>query len=141
MTRNRIDSHPARPMGVTDEQMDQAATVLAEVAAAYAKTAPEDLVDEITVVARIGASAYVQAGRSCHGGSAAVSRLAQHLAPVVPTGATAAEYARLLLDAARAAGWSEDDNEPVIPKIPGPRTGEPRRVPAPRRRRPKAVAP
>ncbi|MEU0950470.1 hypothetical protein ABZ379_48805 [Streptomyces canus] len=135
---------------VTGEHRSKAATVLAQVATALANEAPTEPVDALKFTVLVGARAYDQAGRSCHGGGQNVSRMA--LTAVAertglergeaPAGVTREEFAVTVAQAARALGydWSGiqgawDGNERAIPRlpVPGPRkSNESGRVPAPR---------
>ncbi|WP_030236910.1 hypothetical protein [Streptomyces sp. NRRL S-350] len=63
-----------------------------------------------------------------------LAQIALRLLPEITGGITRGEYALVLLKAARAAGyeWTEADNEPVIPSIPGfphPRKEQPAKGP------------
>jgi hypothetical protein len=136
---------------VTGEHRSKAATVLAQVATALACEDPTDSVDALEFTVLVGARAYDQAGRSCHGGGQNVSRMALTAVAertglergAAPAGVTREEFAATVAEAARALGydWSGiqaawgDGNEPAIPRhnIPGPRrSDESGRVPAPR---------
>ncbi|WP_030672324.1 hypothetical protein [Streptomyces sp. NRRL B-1347] len=132
----RTDLRPAESRGVTDEQTNAAGWVLASVAYTYRTERPEAEVDELSLVTAIGARAYEYAGRSYHGGTSRIARLAHDAAPAVYTGVTRGVFAGELGEAARRFGFEWDDaNEPAIPKLPVPgprRTGESGRVPAPR---------
>ncbi|MER7835307.1 hypothetical protein ABTY98_05190 [Streptomyces sp. NPDC096040] len=137
---------------VTGEHRSKAAEVLAEVARMLATKDTEDRLSSMGFAVLVGARAYDQAGRSCHGGGQNVSRMALRAVAEltglergdVPTGTTRQEFAVTVAQAARALGydwsgvqaaWSDDANERAIPRhpVPGPRkSDESGRVPAPR---------
>ncbi|MEV5007288.1 hypothetical protein [Streptomyces sp. NPDC055692] len=122
-------------LDVTDEHKNQAAAVLARLAKRYAEDAPGALVDDFTFTMRVGAEAYDETGRGLAGAHKVVAAVVRQHAPSVE-GTACGLFAAGLLEAARAMGWSEDSNEPAIPKhpVPGPRkTEESGTVPAPRR--------
>ncbi|WP_405759501.1 hypothetical protein OG234_13460 [Streptomyces sp. NBC_01420] len=121
------------PGGVTDEHKNKAAAVLARLARRYAEEDPGAPVDDFAFVMRAGAEAYDVTGRSLAGAHRIVAALVRQVAPATGTGCGA--FAAGLYDGARAYGWSDDDNQPVIPRhnIPAPRPSEESgRVPAPR---------
>lgn len=127
-----------RPLGlaqdVTDEHQNQAAAVLARLAKRYAEENPAAAVDDLVFVVRTGAAAYDETGRSLAGAHKDVAAIVRQHAARVDSSACG-PFAAGLLDAARALGWSDDDNEPAIPRhdVPGPRkSDESRSVPAPR---------
>ncbi|MFF1467998.1 hypothetical protein [Streptomyces mirabilis] len=121
-------------LDVTDEHKSQAAAVLARLARRYAEEAPGAPVDDFAFTVRVGAQAYDETGRSLAGAHKIVAALVREHAPS-REGAACGPFAAGLLDGARALGWSDADNEPVIPRhpVPGPReSDESGRVPAPR---------
>ncbi|MFJ3249136.1 hypothetical protein [Streptomyces sp. NPDC086782] len=131
---HRSDLIPGSAQGVTDEHKNQAAAVLARLAKRYAEEQPGVLVDGFAFTVRVGAEAYDETGRSLNGAHKVVAAVVRRYAPSVE-GAACGRFAAGLLDAARALGWSDDDNEPAIPRhpVPGPRrTDESGRVPVPR---------
>ncbi|MFE7933377.1 hypothetical protein ACFU6S_32590 [Streptomyces sp. NPDC057456] len=120
---------------VTDEHKTQAGQALAAVAARYAADEQGAPVDELGFVTRIGAAAYEVTGRTLAGAHKVVAALAREAVPRTE-GLSRSELADTLHVAARRMGWSEDDNEPAIPKypVPGPRESEESgTIPAPRR--------
>ncbi|MFF4900506.1 hypothetical protein [Streptomyces sp. NPDC001068] len=145
-----------RPLGmardVTGEHASKAALVLAETARTLATENPQGLVASLEFTVLVGARAYDQVGRSCHGGGSNVSRMALTAVAErtglgrgdVPDGATREVFAVEVAQAARALGydwtgiqaeWGEDADERAIPRLPVPgprRTEESGRIPAPR---------
>jgi hypothetical protein len=118
--------------GVAAEHKIQAAGVLAHLAGRYAEEEPDARVDDLTFVMRVGAAAYDAAGRSLAGRHRVVAAVVREQAPSA-LDAQCGPFAVALLEAARALGWSDEDNEPVIPRVPGPRRSEESgRVPGPR---------
>lgn len=118
--------------GQTVEHAENAvADVLRAVADHFTEVRPTEPMDPQVLVVTIGAEAYKACGRSIGGRSAELARAAQAAAPEVVDGITRGEYALRARQAANAGGyeWTEDDNKPVIPTIPGQRR-EPAR-PAP----------
>ncbi|WP_411092262.1 hypothetical protein [Streptomyces sp. 049-1] len=131
---HRSDLIQGPALDVTDEHKSQVAVVLARLAERYAEEEPGALVDDFAFTMRVGAEAYDATGRSLAGAHRIVATLVRREAPSVD-GAACGPFASGLLDAARAQGWSDDDNQPAIPRhpVPGPRrTDESGRVPAPR---------
>ncbi|MFD9903884.1 hypothetical protein [Streptomyces sp. NPDC059063] len=132
----RTDLRPEVSQGVTDEHKSAAGWVLASVAYLYRTEQPDAPVDILGYPVAIGAKAYEATGRSCHGGTGTIARLARDAAPAPRDGISRGAYALELADAARRLGFEWDDaNEPAIPRLPVPgprRTGESGRVPAPR---------
>lgn len=100
-----------------------AAAVLLAVADRFTQVRPTEPTDPQELLVTIGAEAYELCGRSLGGQTAELARAAQAAAPEVVDGITRGEYA---LRARKAAvedsyEWTEDDNKPVIPTIPGQR--------------------
>lgn len=145
------DRSPGMARDVTGDHTSKAALVLAEVAKALVTDNPQDPADSFKFMILVGVRAYDQAGRSCHGGGQNVSRRA--LAAVadltgLPRGeapaGTREEFAVTVAQAAQALGydwsgtqfpWSQDADEPAIPRhpVPGPRrSDESATIPAPR---------
>ncbi|MEV6738649.1 hypothetical protein AB0N14_17640 [Streptomyces sp. NPDC051104] len=108
---------------VSGEHESKAAEVLAKVAGALATDEPDKAIDGIDFAVLVGAKAYEQAGRSCHGGGVNVSRMALRTVGEVPAGVTRVEFAVTVAQAAQRLGydWAADDNRRVIPTIPAPR--------------------
>ncbi|MDI9836243.1 hypothetical protein [Streptomyces sp. KAU_LT] len=128
------DRRPGVVLDVTDEHKTQAAAVLARLAQRYAGEGPGRLVDDFAFTMRVSAEAYDETGRSLGGAHKVVAALVRRHAPSLQ-GAACGSFASGLLDAARALGWSDEDNQPAIPRhpVPGPRrSDESGRVPAPR---------
>ncbi|MEZ7005027.1 hypothetical protein [Streptomyces sp. AD55] len=136
---------PGLARDVTGEHASKAGRVLAAVARTLATENPQGPVDAMTFAVLVGSRAYDQAGRSCHGGGQNVSRLALRAVAEriglergdVPAGATREEFAVEVAQAARTLGydWSDEDNQPAIPRhpVPGPRrSDESGRIPGPR---------
>lgn len=139
-----MENSTDRPLGlardVTGEHASKAGQVLARVAKILREGPAEEAVDPKRFVVAVGVQAYDQAGRTCHGGGQSVSRLALYAVGEVAEGTKRGELAERAAEAATALGydWSDDDNEPAIPRhpVPGPRkTEESPRVPLPRRAR------
>lgn len=131
---HRSDLVQGPALDVTDEHKSQAAAVLARLAERFAEYQPGALVDDFRFAVRVGAEAYNETGRRLAGAHKVVAALVREHAPSTE-GATCGRFAAGLLAAARALGWSDDDNAPAIPRhdIPGPRrSDESGRVPAPR---------
>ncbi|MFD5570405.1 hypothetical protein [Streptomyces cadmiisoli] len=131
---HRSDLNQGPALDVTDEHKTQAAAVLARLAGRYAEDEPGALVDDFAFTVRVGAEAYDETGRSLSGAHRIVAAVVRQEAPSVD-GATCASFAAGLLVAARALGWSDNDDQPVIPHhdVPGPRrSDESGHVPAPR---------
>lgn len=114
------DRGPGMPEGITGEHMSKAVRVLAELAGRYAEGDPGAPVDWMEWLARVGAVAFEVAGPSEAGAARLIASVVRDFGPN-PDGATRGEFAVGLLEVARAAGWSEEDNEPVIPRFPHPR--------------------
>jgi len=99
--------------------------VLAALSFKYRAERPSEELDELAFPVGVGAKAYELMGRSSRGGAPLVARLALTAAPVFVPGVTRGEFAAELRRAALGCGfeWSDDDNEPVIPRlpVPGPR--------------------
>jgi hypothetical protein len=119
-------------MNCTDlitRQAEGAGRVLARVATHFQRTSPTLVLEPVSLTACVAAEAWGIA--ATEGVAEALGRAAFTAAPEVREGITRGEYALLLLQAARALGyeWTEGDNEPVIPKIPGQRAVLP--APAP----------
>jgi hypothetical protein len=124
---NLTDLFPAR----ADEHAEStAADVLGAVADHFTEVRPTEPMDPQELLVTIGAEAYNACGRSLGGRSAELARAAQAAAPAVVDGITRGEYALQLRKAASAGGyeWTEDDNRPVIPTIPGQRRESARSV-------------
>lgn len=129
-------------LDVTGEHQTQAAGALARLAARYAEEPSGLPVDELGFTVRVGAEAYDVTGRRLAGSHKIVAALVREHAPDMQ-GTTCGTFAASLLEAARALGWSDDANEPAIPRlpVPGPRESqESGRVPAPRREQKAEVA-
>ncbi|WP_432001575.1 hypothetical protein [Streptomyces sioyaensis] len=95
--------------------------VLAAMADHFTQNDPTVALTEDSFLVCVGLKAYDLTGRSLNGIGPALSRAALSMAPVRPAGITRGEYALLLRKAAVACGWSNEDNEPAIPRIPCPR--------------------
>ena len=108
---------------VAEDPKVTAGRVLAAVADHLTDRDPTFVMDRCMRLVCIGAEAYKLADRSMFGDAPAMSRAALAEAPEVPEGITRGEYALLLRRAAKSCGyeWSGEDNEPVIPTVPGPR--------------------
>ncbi|MGX1301396.1 hypothetical protein RKD35_002884 [Streptomyces albogriseolus] len=131
---HRSDLLQGPALDVTDEHKTQAAAVLARLADRYAEEEPGRLVDDFAFTMRVGAEAYDETGRSLAGAHKVVASLVREHAPSLE-GVACGPFAAGLRAAARALGWSDEDNQPAIPRhpVPGPRrTDESGRVPAPR---------
>ncbi|WNI20358.1 hypothetical protein [Actinacidiphila sp. ITFR-21] len=113
---------------VNREDVDR---VLLAVADHFTNVHPTEVLDPGALVVTIGAEAYNASGRSLNGGTGELSRAALAAAPEVTDDITRGEYALRLRRTLTTAGveWSEDDNQRVIPSIPGPR---PAPTPGPR---------
>jgi len=136
--QNSTDRSPGLAQDVTGEHASKAALVLAEVAKTLRKGAGDEPVDPATFLVLVGVRAYDLGGLSCHGGGQNISRRALRAVGELPQGITRRALAERVTQAATELGydWSQDDNQPVIPKhpVPGPRESqESGRVPAPRR--------
>jgi hypothetical protein len=107
----------------------EVAQVLAAMATHFTGNRPDALLTKDALTVCAGAEVYNATGRSVlRGGSALVTAVTAVL-PLPEPGTTRARYAARLLMDARAYGWSDDDNEPVIPRFPHAR---PAPAPAPR---------
>lgn len=117
---NLTDLFPGRTV---EHAENAAADVLRAVADHFTEVRPTEPMDPQVLVVTIGAEAYKACGRSIGGRSAELARAAQAAAPEVVDGITRGEYALRARQAANAGGyeWTEDDNKPVIPTIPGQR--------------------
>lgn len=113
---------------VNREDVDR---VLLAVADHFTNVNPTEVLDPGALVVTIGAEAYNASGRSLGGRTAELSRAALDAAPEATDGITRGEYALRLrrLPAPTGSEWTEDDNQRVIPLIPGPR---PAPAPGPR---------
>jgi hypothetical protein len=109
---HRSDPAQGNARGVTDEQLSQAAQVLALVAKRYEAEDPSRPVDEFEFLMRVGTDAYTVTGRSSAGGHRAVAALVRERAPQL-AGATRGWLATSLLAAARRMGWEDEDAPPV----------------------------
>jgi hypothetical protein len=105
------------------EPENDVSCILLAVADHFTKVRSTETLTPDTLAVTIGAEAYNAGGRSIGGRSAELARGAHAAAPDVAGGITRGEYAlRLRLQfAAPRHEWSDDDNQPVIPTIPGPR--------------------
>ncbi|MER6982339.1 hypothetical protein [Streptomyces carpinensis] len=113
------DACPGVMRDVTDEQKCKAVGVLVELAGRYAEGDPDASVDWMEWLARVGAVSFEAAGHG-QAESRVIATVVRELAPN-PENAQRGKFAAGLLEAARAAGWSDDENEPVIPRFPHPR--------------------
>lgn len=105
----------------TEDAVKMTGRVLAAAAHHFTQKDPTHALTEDSLLVCVGMKAYDLTGRSLSGIGPALSRAALSMAPGRPAGITRGEYALLLRKAAAACGWSSEDNEPAIPRIPGQR--------------------
>lgn len=101
--------------------------VLLAVAEHFTQILPTEVLDAEMLLVIISAKAYDACGRSVGRWSVELSRAAQAAAPQMAVGITRGEYALGLRREFASAGheWTDDDNRPVIPRIPPPRREQP----------------
>ncbi|MFC8463387.1 hypothetical protein [Streptomyces sp. NPDC057250] len=108
------------------------AAVLMAVAFHYRTVDPDYVLEDYSLPVCVSVESFVLAERGLVDDSLGLARAVMAVAPEPLEGITRGEYVlhirKTVLDAGHA--WSDDDNAPVIPSIPRPRT-EP--VPAPAR--------
>jgi hypothetical protein len=121
-------ARPAAPGGT--DSVDRAAIgkVLGRMAGHFTDRRPNDLLTPVALGAGVAGEVFNARGRTHRGSGAALSAAVTAALPLADFTGTRAEYADLLREAARAYGWSEDDNKRAIPTVPGPRT-EPETAP------------
>ena len=93
--------------------------VLLAVADHFTDTNPTDALEPSSLLTCVGVEAYKAANRRS-AAAPALSKAALDTLPEVADGITRGEYALHLRRATHE--WTGDDNEPVIPTIPRPRT-------------------
>lgn len=115
------------PTGALSEET---ALILVAVADHFTEVDPAADLEQHSLLISFGAEAYRltdgKPGRNADGMAAAAFSAAPQFAPPVTRGEYALIVRRVLTDA--GVSWTEDDNERVIPRIPGPR---PAPTPAP----------
>jgi hypothetical protein len=104
---------------------------LADVAGHLAACRPDDLLTTDAMPVCVSAAVY----NDCERGTStrtlrARIQAALQAAPEPEPRTTRGRYADVLRKTAAEHGWTEEDNKPAIPRIPGPRREEP--APAPR---------
>lgn len=103
--------------------------VLALMAGHLTRVRPAALLTPVALGACVAGEVYNARGRTSLGSGAALSEAVTAALPLADFTVSRSTYAVRLLEAARAHGWSEDDNQRAIPTVPGPR---PAPAPAPR---------
>lgn len=111
----------------------ETALILAAVAQHFTEVNPTADLGQHSLLVSFGAEAYRftdgKPGRNADGMAAAAYSAAPRFSPPVTRGEYALILRRVLTDA--GVEWTEDDNQPAIPRVPGPRT-EPVPGPLPR---------
>ncbi|MFC8332779.1 hypothetical protein [Streptomyces olivaceus] len=87
----------------------------------FAAARPHAYLTPVALGAAVANEVYNAGGRTSRGNGAALSAAVTAALPAADFTNTRSGYAVLLREAATAYGWSDDDNERVIPTIPGPR--------------------
>ncbi|WP_225846939.1 hypothetical protein [Streptomyces sp. HPF1205] len=102
---------------------DDVVRILLAVADHFAEVRPTEALDTESLVVVISAETYDACGRSIDGRSTSLALAAHAAAPEMTEEMTRGEYALRLRRQFTASGhdWTDDDNQPVIPIIPGPR--------------------
>ncbi|WP_433341660.1 hypothetical protein [Streptomyces sp. CA-253872] len=103
--------------------------VLAAIATHFADTHPGRPLTRVALVGAVASESYLARNRSTSGGGGAeFSRAVQDALPPADYALTRGQYAALVRERVASYEWTEDDNKPVIPRIPGmrpaPDTGE-----------------
>ncbi|MEV5677285.1 hypothetical protein [Streptomyces sp. NPDC052179] len=98
--------------------------VLVAVAEHFRSVRPTDALECTDLLVCVGAEAYNFAGRRLDGSSARLAEAALAAMPHMFGGITRGEAVFHIRAAAVAAGhdWPDGDNDPAIPRIPGPRS-------------------
>lgn len=124
------------PGGAVSVPRTAVGEVLALMAGHLLRVRPAALLTPVALGACVAGEVFNARGRSSRGSGAALSAAVTAALPLADFTAPRRAYAVLLREAAVAHGWTEGDNDPVIPRhpVPGPRESEESgRVPAPRR--------
>ncbi|MEV5048240.1 hypothetical protein AB0N20_27485 [Streptomyces griseoincarnatus] len=82
---------------------------------------PDDLLTPVALGASVAGEVHNVRGGGSLGEGADLCEAVRVALPVADFTLSRAGYAVLLVEAAVARGWSEEDNERVIPVVPGPR--------------------
>lgn len=137
MAQKSTDLQSDALQGVADDLKLGAGWVLAALSYKYRTERPAEELDELAFPVGAGAKAYELMGRSSQGGSPLVARCALTAAPLFVPGVTRGGFSVVLAVAARSLGFEwDDDDEPMIPRLPVPgprRSPEKGTVPCPRR--------
>ncbi|MFI0827226.1 hypothetical protein ACH4Q7_22535 [Streptomyces roseolus] len=117
MTTQVTDLNPARE-GVAPRD------VLVAVADHLTQTDPAAELDQLALIVCLGAETAALLGGEYDREARVLAAEAAELFPEIEAGQTRGEYALILRREAKNAGdgWGEDDNAPVIPRLPRPRT-------------------
>lgn len=116
---------PAAPHGA--ESIDRAAVgeVLALMASHFTTHRPGDHLTPVALGAAVAGEVYNAGGRTSLGSGAVLSAAVTAALPAADFTLTRDQYAVRLRQEATAHGWSDEDNEPVVPRFPGPRKASP----------------
>ncbi|WP_019548582.1 hypothetical protein [Streptomyces sulphureus] len=119
------DLKPAeRASADSPDFVETVARVLVNVAEHFTTTRPTEPLDQNALLVSIGAESYKVCGRSIGSQAAHISRATLSVAPAVEQAITRGEYAlrlRKTVGLPPEIAQASDDNERVIPRIPGPR--------------------
>ncbi len=109
------------PGGADSVSPAEVGEVLARMAGHFTTFRPDALLTPTGLAACVAGEVYIAGGRTVDAEGSPLA-LAVHAAlPSADFTLSRAGYAVLLVEAAVARGWSEEDNERVIPTVPGPR--------------------
>lgn len=124
------------PGGAESVSPAEVGEVLARMAGHLSTVRPNDLLTPVALGASMAGEVHNVRGGASLGEGADLSEATRAALPLADFTLSRAGYAVLLVEAAVARGWSEEDNERAIPTVPGPRpapAGRPAApVPAPR---------